>query len=323
MSFGSYEPRAAEVGSQPISPEQVQQLSAQVQELTGRISDARLQRHQYSKRLRQAQRWAQYLRASRGLRQGTRTLFGSWIGGALIIGTSTGAMLFVITFSWIAAIIGFLLGITAATVVFSVPGDDALDGHLEGSSRERAALESEIHVIEEQLATLGTALVTATELYHRANQALRDRQLRESQQYRLEQLLRRDWKSLRSVPFENYLEEVFRELGYNVETTKLSGDQGADLIVSKGGRRIAIQVKGYFNSVSNSAVQEAYTARGYYGCEGCAVITNSRFTSGAQDVANRIGCVLIDENSLPPLILGQIDLYQLCLSATNSALQPR
>jgi len=147
------------------------------------------------------------------------------------------------------------------------------------------------------------------------SEELRQLECRQSSTFRRQQLLRRDWKALRSVPFENFLEEVFRELDYVVETTKVTGDQGADLIVSKQGHRIAIQVKGYFSSVSNSAVQEAHTAKDYYRCEASAVITNSKFTSGAEDVASKVGCTLIDEDRLPALILGQIDLWQLHLFA--------
>ncbi len=70
----------------------------------------------------------------------------------------------------------------------------------------------------------------------------------------------------------------------------MTGDQGADLIVSKHAHRVAIQVKGYFSSVSNSAVQEAHTAKDYYHCDASVVITNSLFTSGAKDLASRVGC---------------------------------
>ena len=120
---------------------------------------------------------------------------------------------------------------------------------------------------------------------------------------------------MRSVPFENFLEEVFNTLGYVVETTRVTGDQGADLLVSTCGHRISIQVKGYFNSVGNAAVQEAFFGTAFYKCEACAVITNSVFTAGAKDAAQKSGCVLIDENALPALIMGECDLWQLHLVA--------
>lgn len=119
---------------------------------------------------------------------------------------------------------------------------------------------------------------------------------------------------MRSVEFEQFLERVFQELGYVVETTKVTGDQGVDLIVAFRGRRIAVQVKGYFNSVSNGAVQEAYAGMGYYNCDSCAVITNSRFTPSAVELSDKIRCVLVDEIRLPGIILGDLDLWSLCFN---------
>jgi HJR/Mrr/RecB family endonuclease len=115
-----------------------------------------------------------------------------------------------------------------------------------------------------------------------------------------------DWRVLRGIPFEKFLADVFEFLGYRVETTKASGDQGIDLIVTGKGRRIAIQAKGYEGSVGNGSVQEAYTGAKFYDCPDCVVITNSRFTSGAAEVARRVECKLIDGDRIPDLIDGHI-----------------
>ncbi len=116
----------------------------------------------------------------------------------------------------------------------------------------------------------------------------------------------RDWRSLRGVAFEDFLGDVFRSLGYGVKTTKGSGDQGADLIVTKADRRIAVQAKGYGKPVGNRAVQEAMAGRAYYGCSECAAITNSTFTPSAVALAERAGCLLIDGSRIPALIRGEI-----------------
>jgi hypothetical protein len=49
-------------------------------------------------------------------------------------------------------------------------------------------------------------------------------------QSRKYQLLHCDWRALRGTPFEDFLQQVFERLGYSVQTTKASGDQGIDLI---------------------------------------------------------------------------------------------
>ena len=43
--------------------------------------------------------------------------------------------------------------------------------------------------------------------------------------------------------FEGYLADVFRSVGFIVHGTKRSGDQGADLEVSRNGRRGIVQAK--------------------------------------------------------------------------------
>ena len=47
-----------------------------------------------------------------------------------------------------------------------------------------------------------------------------------------------DFENLNGHQFEDYLKEVFSILGYQVIRTKLSGDQGADLIIKKDEQKI-------------------------------------------------------------------------------------
>ena len=143
-------------------------------------------------------------------------------------------------------------------------------------------------------------------------EVLEREQIAASHKHRRKVLLAENWKALRSVEFESFLARVFTELGYFVENTKVTGDQGIDLVVAYRGKRIAIQVKGYLNSVSNGAVQEAHTGMSYYNCDAAAVVTNSRFTPSAIDLASKIGCTLVDEDLLPQVILGKVDLWSLC-----------
>jgi|GEM_PF-1801478 len=136
-------------------------------------------------------------------------------------------------------------------------------------------------------------------------------EIRRSRLRRLAVLASADWRSFRGEMFERFLVQVLNELGYRVHHTGKSGDQGADIICERDGYRVAVQVKGYTHSVGNEAVQEAYSGKAFYQCHGCAVITNSVFTSGARELAQRVGCVLIDQTMIPDLIFGRINLIQL------------
>jgi len=120
------------------------------------------------------------------------------------------------------------------------------------------------------------------------------------------QLLHRDWRKLRGIPFEKFLAQIFSVLGYTVEITKSSGDDGVDLVVTGPGRRIAVQAKGYEGRVGKSPVQEVYTGMRTYQCTECVAVTNSTFTRGAIRLAKTVNCRLIHGARIPDLIMGRI-----------------
>jgi hypothetical protein len=127
-------------------------------------------------------------------------------------------------------------------------------------------------------------------------------------QSRLYALAHCNWRDLRGTPFEDFLRQVFEALGYTVQTTKASGDQGIDLILTGKGRRIGVQAKGYSGNIGNHAVMEAYAGMKFYGCDSCVVVTNSDFTRQAREMAQRTGCGLIAGQQIPSLIRGEIRL---------------
>jgi HJR/Mrr/RecB family endonuclease len=85
--------------------------------------------------------------------------------------------------------------------------------------------------------------------------------------------------------FENFVGILYLLLGYEVEFTPASADQGADLILVKDGIRTAVQVKRWRSSVGNSAVQEAISAKVFYKCKRGIIVTNSTFTRSARTLA--------------------------------------
>jgi hypothetical protein len=118
-------------------------------------------------------------------------------------------------------------------------------------------------------------------------------------------LVHTDWRALRGSDFENFLLRVFELLGYQVQKTG-PPQQGVDLVVTGKGRSIAVEAKGYEGSVGNDAVMAVATGMNFYQCASCVVITNSRFTRAARDLAAVNGCRLIDGAQIPDLIEGRI-----------------
>lgn len=102
--------------------------------------------------------------------------------------------------------------------------------------------------------------------------------------------------------FEDFLKTLFSKMGYQVEQTKLSGDQGADLVAVKFGERSVIQAKRFSGNVGNKAVQEVLAAISLYKAQKGIVITNSYFTSAAIELADANDIELIDRNTLEELI---------------------
>ena len=98
--------------------------------------------------------------------------------------------------------------------------------------------------------------------------------------------------------FEDFLAELFRTIGYDVQMTKRTGDQGADLFVEKFGKKTVIQAKNYSDNVGNAAVQQALGAKAFYSCDHAMVVTNSCFTSSAKSLAEAAGITLVDRKEL-------------------------
>jgi restriction system protein len=110
---------------------------------------------------------------------------------------------------------------------------------------------------------------------------------------------------LSGVDFEVYLARLLKKLGFDVTGTPPTGDQGADLIATKNGRRIAIQAKRYKGVVGNGAVQEIVAALRFYRADEGWVITSGIFSQSACALAQVNGIRLVDGVSLRKLLQGE------------------
>ena len=108
--------------------------------------------------------------------------------------------------------------------------------------------------------------------------------------------------SLTGYEFEDFLKGLFNKMGFTAETTKLSGDQGADLIIEKFGKKIAVQAKRYNGKVGNTAIQEVTASIAYYGANRGMVVTTGEFTVSAIELARSNRINLIGRQKLEELI---------------------
>lgn len=103
--------------------------------------------------------------------------------------------------------------------------------------------------------------------------------------------------------FEFFLSSLFFYMGYDVNETPKRGDFGADLIVTNHDGKAVLQAKRYSKNVGSRSVQEVLIAKRHYHAEHAIVVTNSMFTSQAEQVARENGVRLIDRNELAEMLV--------------------
>jgi HJR/Mrr/RecB family endonuclease len=169
----------------------------------------------------------------------------------------------------------------------------------------------QVRLAEEYRLAVIEVLKEKTAVENKAKQILHSIQERlqsdaHKRQLETERLLSIDPGRLYPDEFERHVAEIFKHLGFSVEVTGHSRDQGVDVLACKGPMRFAIQAKRYLGPVGNAAIQEVYAGMAYHKCHRCAVVTNSDFTSSALALAQSTGCLLIGADKIGPLIRGEI-----------------
>jgi Restriction endonuclease len=86
--------------------------------------------------------------------------------------------------------------------------------------------------------------------------------------------------------------------GWTAQTTKSTGDQGADVIADKRGTKVVLQSKLYTSTVGNKAVQEVFAAQTFLSANFAAVVSNSSYTRSAKELAVKTGVLLLDYSQL-------------------------
>lgn len=98
--------------------------------------------------------------------------------------------------------------------------------------------------------------------------------------------------------FERYVACLMEARGYRTEVTPGSGDNKADIIAAKSGKRYAVEVKRYSSPVGPDVVAKVIGGRDYHRCDVAMVVTNSRFTKAAVNFAGKTGCILVGRKEL-------------------------
>ena len=113
----------------------------------------------------------------------------------------------------------------------------------------------------------------------------------------------RDIDGMDGIAFEELTCDILAANDFDIaESTQASGDFGVDVLAEKDGIMYAIQCKCYSGLVGIDAVQQVYAGKAYYDCHVAVVLTNQYFTNHAQKLADKIGVVLWDRDTLRELL---------------------
>jgi HJR/Mrr/RecB family endonuclease len=117
------------------------------------------------------------------------------------------------------------------------------------------------------------------------------------------QLKPKQFSLLSPAEFETLLVRLFTAMGYTVQHSGKTGDQGCDLILNSAQTRYIVQAKRYNVTVGNDAIQQAVAAQKFYDCNKSMVVTNSSFTNEAVALAKANNVDLVNTKLLNELLL--------------------
>ncbi|MCL4427818.1 MAG: restriction endonuclease [Deltaproteobacteria bacterium] len=103
---------------------------------------------------------------------------------------------------------------------------------------------------------------------------------------------------LSPLQYEHFCGILLEQNGWSVHYTKVTGDQGADIIANKNGKRIVVQCKQWTSSVGVGAVQEVHAALSFYNATKALVISTADYTIGAKELAKKTGVDLLNHKDI-------------------------
>ncbi len=204
----------------------------------------------------------------------------------------------------------FFVGIFLAFFVFIWLSDAILRfkrDHLLGS-----AVCPRIKLYEEALKTYNLAKEEAERQQREAEEAEKEaerqrraieRQRRESQRQQ-QRISEQYWESMDGVGFERELGGLFQVMGYGVEMTPRSGDQGVDLVLRKNGVTTVVQCKAQKARASSPIARELLGSMVAFGAKAAILACTGGFTRGVYDFVEGKPIRLLDASAIAKMAEG-------------------
>ena len=115
------------------------------------------------------------------------------------------------------------------------------------------------------------------------------------------------WKSLSGLDFERELGTLYKHLGYDVEPTPRTGDQGVDLFLRKGKETTIVQCRSHVQPVGPAVVRELYGALVASGSTKAILACPSGFTKGVHEFVREKPIALVSASQLATMSEGVSD----------------
>jgi Restriction endonuclease len=300
-------------------------LNREIARLETEAARVKIERRAAARQVARLTRRGRYLRLARWFRSPAQSIahypLAVFAIGPLVTGVVAFVLASLLVSNWSLPFGGFLIGaiagaLAAASLLYH-PADELLPAEIAEaeaqSTVESARLQDLISAtaqVDEQLATF---------LDQRRDAAM-------SGKLQRAMLLQRNWKTMRGSEWEDYIVEICRTLGANVQRgpvldiagrgagTPASGPRGVvrhaptTMFVTFSPRRIAVAAISEIDPFHTAAVQQVVHALAQQGCDSLGIITNARLTSGGKEFARSRRCTLIGEDEFPDFVLGKLSL---------------
>jgi hypothetical protein len=102
----------------------------------------------------------------------------------------------------------------------------------------------------------------------------------------------------RGQSFERWTAGELARLGWNAETTKATGDWGADVVAEIANEILVVQCKDWTSPVGLTAIHEIHYARIHYAAHIAAVVSRAGYTRAAKVAAGKVGVHLLTADML-------------------------
>ena len=106
------------------------------------------------------------------------------------------------------------------------------------------------------------------------------------------------WMSLSGPEFERELGTLYKALGYIVQLTPTSGDQGIDLILQRDGKTSVVQCKSHKQPIGPAIARELYGSMVAFGADDAILACTGGFTRGVQDFVRGKPITLVSASEL-------------------------